>query len=239
VKPQRLKSAEKKRSDHSAFWHTAEVSAPAVAKTLRSDARRNRAALVASARELFAREGVDVPVEEITHHAGLGMGTLYRHFSTKDELIDAVLEDAFAEILRLAEEAVCEQDAWSGFTRFLERALELHAQNRGVKDMLASRQHGLRHADAMRRRIRPLLARLIERAQEQGSLRADFTPEDLPLLFWSAGRVIETTVRVAPAAWRRHLGLMLDGLRAEAATPLAAPPLTRAQVTRARGARGA
>jgi AcrR family transcriptional regulator len=215
------------------------VSAPTTAKTLRSDARRNRAALVASARELFGREGVDVPVEEITQHAGLGMGTLYRHFPTKDELIDAVLEDAFAEILRLAEEAVAEADAWAGFTGFLERALELHAQNRGVKDMLAWRQHGARHADALRRRIRPLLARLVERVQKQGALRADFTPEDLPLLFWSAGRVIETTAKVAPGAWRRYLGLMLDGLRAEAATPLPEPPLTRAQVTRIRGARGA
>jgi AcrR family transcriptional regulator len=214
------------------------VSAPTVSKTLRSDARRNRAALVASARELFAREGVDVPVEEITHHAGLGMGTLYRHFPTKDELIDAVLELAFAEILRLAKEAVAEQDAWAGFTGFLEQALELHAQNRGVKDMLASRQHGARHADAMRRRIRPLLARLVERAQEQGTLRADLTPEDLPLLFWSAGRVIETTGRIAPGAWRRYLGLLLDGLRADAATPLPEPPLTRAQITRARGQRG-
>jgi AcrR family transcriptional regulator len=214
------------------------VSAPTIAKTLRSDARRNRAALIASARELFGREGVDVSVEEITQHAGLGMGTLYRHFPTKRELIDAVLEDAYAEILRLAEEAVAEADAWTGFTGFLERTLELHAQNRGVKDILASRQHSARHAEAMRRRIRPLLARLVERAQEQGTLRADFTPEDLPLLFWSAGRVVEATVKVAPGAWRRYLGLMLDGLRAEAATPLPEPALTRAQVTRAQGARG-
>ena len=210
------------------------MSAPTITKTLRSDARRNRAALVASARELFAREGVDVSVEEITHHAGLGMGTLYRHFPTKDELIDAVLEDAFAEMLRLAEDAVAAEDAWAGFAGFLERAFEVHTHNRGVKDLLASSQH----ADAMRRRIRPLLARMIERAQEQKTLRADFAPEDLPLLFWSAGRVIEATAKVAPDAWRRYLGLMLDGLRAEAATPLPEPPLTRAQVTRARGARG-
>ena len=211
------------------------MSAPTIEKPLRSDARRNRAALVASARELFAREGVDVPVEEITHHAGLGMGTLYRHFPTKDELIDAVLEEAFAEMLRLAEEAVAAQDAWAGFAGFLERAFEVHTHNRGVKDMLAAS----RHADSMRGRIRPLLAQMVERAQEQGTLRRDFTPEDLPLLFWSAGRVIETTGKIAPGAWRRYLGLLLDGLRAEAATPLPEPPLTRAQITRARGQRGA
>ena len=87
----------------------------------------------------------------------------------------------------------------------------------------------------MRARIRPLLRRLIERAQEQGSLRADFAPEDMPLIFWTSGRVIEATGAVAPELWRRHLGILLDGLRAEAATPLPHPPLTRAQLNRATG----
>jgi AcrR family transcriptional regulator len=201
-------------------------------KTLRSDARRNRERLVASARELFAAHGVDVPVEDITHHAGVGMGTLYRHFPTKEELIDAVLEEAFAEILQLAESALAEQDAWTGFTEFLEAALSMHAKNRGVRDILATRGHGAQHAKAMRARIRPLLRRLVERAQAEGGLRTDFTPEDLPMLFWTAGRVIETTAAIAPDYWRRYLGLMLDGLRASAATPLSVPPLTRAQVTR-------
>src|SRR5919204_5816333 len=95
-------------------------------KTLRSDARRNRERLVASARELFARGGVDVPVEEVTRRAGVGMGTLYRHFATKEELIDAVLEDAFAELVGAAEQATSDEDAWAGFTSFLERALALH-----------------------------------------------------------------------------------------------------------------
>jgi AcrR family transcriptional regulator len=202
-------------------------------KPLRSDARRNRERLVASARELLARDGVDVSVEEIVHHAGLGMGTLYRHFPTKDELIDAVLEDGFAQIVAAAEQAAAEEDAWAGFTRFLERALALHAANRGLKDVLATREQGRRRAEAMRTRIQPLLRRMIERAQEQGDLRADFTPEDFPLVFWTAGRVIETTEAVAPGYWRRYLGVLLDGLRAKAATPLPAPPLTRAQLERA------
>jgi len=208
------------------------VSTSVKTKELRSDARRNRDRLVASARELFATSGVDVPVEEITHHAGLGMGTLYRHFSTKEELLDAVLEDAFAEIVRLAERAAAEDDAWAGLTTFLEQALALHAENRGLKDVLAARQHGAPRAKAMRARIRPLLRHLIERAQEQGALRTDFTAEDLPMLFWTSGRVIETTAAVVPDYWRRYLGLVLDGLRADAATPLPAPPLTRAQLAR-------
>jgi AcrR family transcriptional regulator len=198
----------------------------------RSDARRNRERLVASARELFAESGVDVSVEEITQHAGLGMGTLYRHFPTKDELIDAVLEDAFAEIIRIAGEAAAAEDAWAGLMHFFDGMLELHAANRGVKDIVAVRAHGARRADAMRASIRPLLTSVVERAQEQGTLRRDFTVDDVPLVFWSAGRVMELTEPVAPGHWRRYVGLLFDGLRPSAATPLPAPPLTRAQVTR-------
>jgi AcrR family transcriptional regulator len=208
---------------------------PTPAKTLRSDARRNRERLVASARELFAERGLEVPVEEITQHAGVGMGTLYRHFPTKDDLVEAVLEDAFAEIGRLAEEAAATEDAWEGLTSFLHEALELHVQNRGVKDLLAAREHG---HDAARARIRRLLRSVVEGAQEQGTLRRDFAFEDLPPLFWSTARIVQATADVAPGYWRRYLSFVLDGLRASAATRAPAPPLTRAQLQRAHGRHG-
>lgn len=207
-------------------------------KTLRSDARRNREQLVASARELFATHGIDVSVEEITHHAGVGMGTLYRHFPTKDDLIDAVLENAFADLARLAEEAVAAEDAWEGLTHFLEQVLQLHVQNRGVKDLLAARDPDADPAAGARAAIRRLLRQVIDRAHEQGSLRADFAFEDLPPVFWSIGRVIEATADVAPDFWRRYLSFYLDGLRPPAATPTPAPPLTTAQLKRTHGRRG-
>jgi len=209
------------------------AASPTAQKALRRDAQRNRDRIVASARALFAHDGVEASVEEITRHAGVGMGTLYRHFSTKEDLVDAVLEDAFAELIDAAEHAVAEEDAWAGFKLFLEQAVALHAANRGLKDVVATREHGRKRARVMRARMRPLLRRLIERAQAQGTLRPDVTPEDVPLLFWTSGRVIEATAAVAPEYWRRHLGLLLDGLRAEAATPLPHPPLTRAQLNRA------
>jgi len=207
------------------------VPATATTGTMRSDARRNRERLVASARELLASEGVDVSVEEITRRAGLGMGTLYRHFPTKEELVDAVLEDAFAELVRIAEESAADEDGWAGFTGFLEQALAGHAANRGLKDVIAA-GHGRERAEAMRASLQPLLAQMIERAQAQGTLRSDFTVEDVPLVFWAGGRVIERTAPVAPDHWRRVLGLLLDGLRAAAATPLPVPPLSNAQLLR-------
>src|SRR5438128_8242593 len=78
------------------------AASPPSEKTLRRDAQRHRGRIVASARILFARDGGEASVEEITRHAGVGMGTLYRHFSTKEELVDAVLEDAFGELVASA-----------------------------------------------------------------------------------------------------------------------------------------
>lgn len=201
---------------------------------LRSDARRNRARLVASARDLFAAAGVDVSVEEITRHAAVGMGTLYRHFPTKEELIDAVLEEAFDEFVGLARAALAEPDAWTGLCRFFEGALALCAQNRGLKDVVATREHGCGRAAAMRRKLVPLLARLVARGHREGALRLDFSPQDIALVLWSGESVIERSADLSPELWRRHLGLLLDGLRPAAATPLPSPPLTRAQLERSR-----
>src|SRR5436309_12331345 len=139
------------------------------ARPVRRDAQANRDRIVAAARAVFAAEGVDVPVEEIARRAGVGMGTLYRHFPAKEDLIDAVLEDAFDAFVGAAEAALAEQDAWAGFRGFLEQVFALHARNRGLKDVIATRAHGRARAEAMRTRMRPLLRRLIERAQEQGS----------------------------------------------------------------------
>jgi AcrR family transcriptional regulator len=188
---------------------------------------------VTSARTLFATAGLETSVEDVTRHAGVGMGTLYRHFATKEELIDAVLEDAFAEFLGAAESALEEPDPWTGFCMFFEHAVALQAENRGLKDVVATRAHGLTRAAAMRRQLRPLLVRLVERAQEQGSLRPDFAAQDVALLLWGTDGVIECGATVAPEIWRRYVGFMLDGLRSEAATPQAHAPLTRAQVDRA------
>ena len=83
-------------------------------------------------------------------------------------------------------------------------------------------EHDLGRLQALRARMRPLVAEVVARAQEQGTLRADFAAEDVPMLFWTGGRVAEVTADVAPDLWRRYLGFVLDGLRADAATPL--PP---------------
>lgn len=212
---------------------------PSATASARSDARRNRERIVSSARELFALSGVDVPTREIARRAGVGVGTLYRHFPERADLVDAVLAESFEELVALAESALAEPDAWRGFTRFVEEALVLHGRNRGLKDVVETHAHGRTQAQAMRRKLRPLVARLVARAQEDGSLRTDFAPQDIALVFWSTDRVIELAGDTAPDVWRRHLGFVLDGLRAENATALRAPALTDAQLRRAGTRRGA
>jgi AcrR family transcriptional regulator len=204
----------------------------------RSDAKRNRERLVASAGQLFAARGVDVPTRDVARHAGVGVGTLYRHFPQRADLVDAVLAEAFEALVGLAETSLAEEDPWRGFTGFVEEALVLHGRNRGLKDVVETNEHGRTRAQAMRRRLRPLVARLVARAQEHGELRSDFTPQDIALLFWGSDRVIELAGDVAPELWRRQLAFVLDGLRSATPTSLPAPPLTDAQLRRVRAKRG-
>jgi AcrR family transcriptional regulator len=167
-------------------------------EVLRSDARRNRARLIASARRLFAERGLGIPVEEITDHAGLGMGTLYRHFPTKQALIDAVLEDAFAEYLALADAALHEKDVWRGLETFLDGALAAYAANQGLADA------GRRRVSDLRRRLKPRLRKLAD--------RAGIDTDDLEVALQGGAGVVDRSA--TPEARRRYVRLALGGLRA-------------------------
>ena len=173
--------------------------------------------------------GVDVPVRDIANRAGVGIATLYRHFPTRDDLVDAVLEDAFDEYVALAENALSAPDGWTGFTRFVEQVLTLHARNRGLKDVVETRARGRERAAAMRRRIAPLVVRVVARAQAEGTLRADFMPQDVALVFWGTDRVIELARDVAPEIWRRHLAFVFDGLRKKGLRIVDIPTLFKAK----------
>jgi AcrR family transcriptional regulator len=213
------------------------MSIPVSDRPLRQDAERNRERIISAARDAFAESGIDATMEEVARRAGVGIGTLYRRFPDKEALIDAVFEETLRELGEMAREALEEPDAWRGFTAYLECAMALNAANRGLHAVIGSQQHGRNRLAAVKARMRPLVGRLVSRAQEEGTLRPDFSPADLPLVFASVGRVIELTKDEDPELWRRYLGLLLDGLRAEGATPLPRPPLRPAQLNRLGAAR--
>jgi AcrR family transcriptional regulator len=191
----------------------------------RRDALRNRELLVAAGQEVFAERGVDATLEEVARRARVGIGTLYRHFPTREALVEVIYEEHIAEVLAAAEQAALADDAWEGLAEFFERALELQARNSPLREVFFRHSVGEGRTDYRRKRIRPLLERLLARARTQGALRADFTIGDLMFAMWSFMPLFEATAGVAPNAWRRHLRILLDGMRVEAATPQSARPL--------------
>lgn len=200
---------------------------------MRSDARRNRDALLCAARGAFAEHGLDAPLEQVARQAGVAIGTLYRHFPTRVDLIQEIFAAKLQAWLDAAERAVAIADPWAGFCLYVATMCELQAGDRGFNDLASMRLPASERIDGAQRRIARLGVEIVERAQRQGSLRADVTPEDLAFVIWSHGRITQATQGVAPRAWRRYVHLMLDAFRAERAHPLPEPPLTHDQLYRA------
>jgi AcrR family transcriptional regulator len=192
----------------------------------RSHARRNHELLVATAREVFAERGVDGSLEEIARRAGVGIGTLYRHFATRDALIEAVFERRIGDFVAIAEAAAAEPDAWLAFTGFLEAMLKLQSEDRMLKDVLWRSAPGAERVESARARLRGLFEQVLERAHAQGELRADFGFADLAVLLWSFAPLTEASSDDGSNVWARHLHVLIDGLRTGAATPQSQPPLS-------------
>jgi len=199
---------------------------------LRRDAARNRAKLIATGREVFAEQGPDASLEEVARRAGVGIGTLYRHFPSRETLAEEIFAEHIAEVVAAAEDAAVAEDAWAGLVSFFERVLDLQARNLPLRGLFL-RHGGGRGIAERRRRIVPLLERLVERGREQDVLRDDLAAGDLTVALWSFSPVLEATAEVAPNVWRRHLRILLDGMRPEAATPQQVTPLAGRRLERA------
>jgi AcrR family transcriptional regulator len=193
--------------------------------SLRSDAARNLAKILEAARSTFYEEGIDASVETIAQRAGVGMGTLYRRFPTKESLIEAVVDELLQEVLAVATEALENLPPDIAFSEFLGTVGQLQADHSGC---LARLWSAVRKS-AVRADIETVARQLLQRAQRAGSVRRDVVYEDVVLLQWSVRGVIESSAPAAPDAWKRHLELMLAAL-APSRTPLRHPPLTPAQV---------
>ena len=193
------------------------------AMTLRRDAARNRDKLIEAAQVVFAEQGLDVPLDAVADQACVGIATLYRRFPTRDALIAAAFEDRMAEFVRAAEEALDNPDPWTGFSAFVEHICEMQAAERGVGNVFTRTLPAAPVLEELRERGYALVVRLIERAKLAGRLRADVTPEDLPLLLMANAGVVEATGESAPAASRRFVALMLEAFRPDGANVLAPP----------------
>ena len=180
---------------------------------LRADAERNRQRLLAAAKELFATRGLDVTLDEIARHAGVGTGTAYRRFPNKDALIDALMVDRIGEVAAIAETCLEEADAWRGLTGYFERALALQAADRGLKEVLFSSGRGRERSAEARRRIGPVVTRLVRRAVEAGAVRSDFATTDVPLINFMLTTIVDLSRDLEPDLYKRYLAIVLDGLK--------------------------
>jgi AcrR family transcriptional regulator len=206
-------------------------------RPLRRDAELNRQRLLEAAGRLFAERGLDVSMDDIAHHAGVGVGTAYRRFASRDALVAALFEERIEQFVALAEEALDDEDPWRGLVGFLERSAAMQACDRGLKQLLLSSHlaHASERLAGVRRRVLPMLGELVRRAQAAGRLRADVSEMDLPFLNLMTSAVADYSGDVDPELYRRYLGILLDGLRAERddAKPLAVDPLDMQEMDRA------
>ncbi|MBN8868156.1 MAG: TetR/AcrR family transcriptional regulator [Solirubrobacterales bacterium] len=183
-----------------------------IERTLRADARRNREKIFAAARELFAREGELVQIEEIAAHAGVGIGTVYRHFPTKQALLTEMVRTRFSRFAEIAIECEEMEDPHEAVTCLFRRSAEEVEGDAGFQlAMMGSDQLHWEGIEQEKAAFAAPATRIIDRAVAAGAVREDLTFGDFPMLMCG----ITSTMYYSPggAEWRRHLDLILAGLR--------------------------
>jgi AcrR family transcriptional regulator len=194
-------------------------------RPLRADARRNRERVLAAAREAFAESGFAVPLDEIAERAGVGPGTVYRHFPTKEALFEAV---ALARVQDLTADARARADAAdprAAFEGFLDRLAEEAVAKRDLPDALdGARPEAVAAAAA---EMQEALAVLLRRAQDAGVVRADVGVPDLVALM--KGLIQSVRGSADPELARRVLAVVRDGLRTSTDPEISLSTDTRAR----------
>ncbi|MER6945675.1 helix-turn-helix domain-containing protein [Nonomuraea sp. NPDC000554] len=200
---------------------------------LRADAARNRRLLLDAAEAELAEHGLDVSIARIAARAGIGKGTVFRHFATKDQLVAAIFTDQLdglaatgAALLEAAEPGVA-------LLEFMTAGVELQAGGQSVCQLAASISRTDPAVRAAVGRLADVAEALTARARAAGAVREDVTGHDIVLLLAAASQAAVPLGDVVPGLWRRYLGLIFDGLRPEAAHPLPVPAPTNAQLTAA------
>jgi AcrR family transcriptional regulator len=170
---------------------------------LRADARRNLERVLDAATDVFAASGPDASIDEIARLAGVGHGTVFRRFPTKDDLIYAVIERHVAQMQEMAEEALASDDPGEAFFDFVRNVAELNMRTPGLHRCVVHCGEKPGAAE-----LQGLVDEIVSRAQTAGAVRRDVQPADVQLLVRSA------LIGSPEGQWRRYLAVVLDGLRA-------------------------
>ncbi|MCO6006910.1 TetR/AcrR family transcriptional regulator [Actinoallomurus purpureus] len=191
-------------------------------RPLRADAARNRALLLAAAADEFAERGLDASVADIARRAGVGKGTVFRHFATKDDLIAAIVLDRINALNAVGEQLLEAADPGTALLEFLTAA----ARQRQQRDLSFLQEAGELNAEVTQARTKMFrtIHTLLDRAREHGAVRADVTGTDIILLMCAPNYVTSYVSEASPDLWQRYLAIIFDGLRPEGAHPLPQPP---------------
>ncbi|MFJ4786542.1 TetR/AcrR family transcriptional regulator [Streptomyces sp. NPDC088794] len=191
-------------------------------RPLRRDAALNRERILHAAREVFGRHGLGVTLDDVARHAGVGVGTVYRRFPTKEALVRALFEHDLAIRQKSAEDALAQADPWQGLVDFLMLMTADLAENRGLHEVIMLGSHSSAPLETARGGMLPFLEGLIRRAQESGQLREEVHPSDIPVMVHMLSQASQFTQGKRPDIWRRYIEVLLNGLRQRPDNP----PLT-------------
>jgi AcrR family transcriptional regulator len=186
------------------------LSSPPPPHRPRADAARNRARIVAAARMLFAERGSAVQLPEIARAAGVGIGTVYRHFPAHADLVAAAAEHRFAEIEEFARTECLHAEPGQALARYLRHVGEVLAADRGLSASIeaARKSTGSEPRGETRARLEAVIGQLIERDRGAGTLRDDCTIADVYMIVGA----MSATIRTGAGNWQRLLEITLDGL---------------------------
>lgn len=183
--------------------------APPEPRPQRADAVRNRERVIAAARKVMAHKGLDAQMDEVARCAKVGVGTVYRHFPTKDDLVEALAVARFERLAELAREALEREEPWQAFCDFMHAAARIQSEDRALSEVLVSRPETMRRAaDSVG--MLELVGEIMRRAQACGALRADADPRDVPMAMCALAGTAQSPFTDPD----RYIGLIIDGMRA-------------------------
>jgi AcrR family transcriptional regulator len=185
-----------------------------VSKPLRADARRNREKVLTAASAAFAESGLDAQIDDIARRAGVGVGTVYRHFPTKEALVAALAEAHFAQLADVVEAGDPDDEPWDALRAAIWRCAGLTAGDVALCEILGGHPRAVESAALAQMRLETATRRLIDGARAQGTIREDATVDDVRTIMCGFGHIAAAQHAGGPQDWRRYLTIALDGLRA-------------------------
>ena len=193
----------------------AEPTAPVtIERPLRADARRNREKIVSAAREIVAEHGEAAQIDDVARMAGVGVGTVYRHFPNKDALMGELVRMCVVECTAIAHECASIEDPWDAFAGVIRVSCERMASDAAMRrTWQAADDEAVAYAAPFKLELHAAVETLIDRAHAAGGLRADFTVDDMPALMCGLGAAIDA-MPDPDERWRRLVEFALDGLKA-------------------------